>query len=99
MEEVHDVEHVTEMRQCETTSATVKLARERFDETTSDVIDTVEVPLTQYIDRVMDDLCCAWNMVILILTRGLCVFLKRVASELSRLNGWIGNRDSDGSWH
>ena len=32
--EGHDVEHVTELRQCDTTSATVKLARET-DETTS----------------------------------------------------------------
>ena len=34
VEEGHDVEHVTEMRQCDTMSATVKLARET-DEITS----------------------------------------------------------------
>ena len=34
VEEGHDVEHVTEMRRCDTTTATVKLARET-DETTS----------------------------------------------------------------
>ena len=54
VEEGHDVEHVTEMRQCDMTSATLKLARE-IDETTSDVVSTVEVPQTQYIDRVMGD--------------------------------------------
>ena len=53
VEEGHDVEHVIEMRLCDTTSATVKPARE-VDESTSDVINTVEVPQTRYVDRVMD---------------------------------------------
>ena len=59
VEEGHDVEHVTDMRQCDSTSAMVKLARE-IDESTADVINTVEVPQTQYIDRFVDDPCCAW---------------------------------------
>ena len=88
VEEGHDVEHVTDMRQCDSTSAMVKLAREidettsamvnlareidettsamvnlarEIDETTSAlVIKTMEVPQTQYIDRFVDDPCCAW---------------------------------------
>ena len=55
-DEGHDVEHVTGMRQCDTRSAMVKLAREidettsvtvklarGIDESTSDVINTVEL--------------------------------------------------------
>ena len=67
MRTMRDVEHVTEMRQCDTTSVAVKLAREtdettsamvklarETDESMSDVLNTVEMPPIQYIDRAVD---------------------------------------------
>ena len=61
------------VREIDETNVSYGLARE---------INTVEVPQTQYIDRVMDDPCFAWKMVISV-SREACVFLKPVTSEFN----------------
>ena len=75
-------------------NAPTRRSSREIDESKSDVIHTVGVPQIQCIHRAVDT-GCAWKMVFSVLTRGLCVFLKPVtsqASKMSWIHPWIGNR-------
>ena len=92
-----DVTSSVPLRRCVCRLELRRSSRE-IDESKSDVINTVWVPQIQYIDRAVDIPVVRGKWCFSILTKGLCVFLKLVtsqASKLSWIHTWIGNRDSE----
>ena len=68
------------------------------DESKSDVINTVGSATDSVHRQSSRQPGCAWKRVFSILTRGLCVFLKHVTSQASKLSWiypWFGNHDSE----
>ena len=64
-----------------------------IDESKSDVINTLGVPYIQYIDRAIDIPVMRGRWCFSTITGGLCVFLKPVTSQASKLSWiypWIG---------